>query len=314
MTNYSDYMQPTKAELDKFWSEVAAPRSSRLEFNFKERAVTLGLINEGSTTTFIEDDAWEEKVMPLLTDIWHYENRDELEYIILYTDNTFLCQKRKLKYDFSSESSYWVTYEYKECNSSEVVELCDQLEAIVTIQKETELNSLLTEIRELDAMDFYYDAKWYKKKDEINKMLLFSDWRVLPDAPQKFEGERDMWIIWRQKLRDLLPSNPREVFESNFEMFKFVTTVKYPIDPLVYLDKYPDREVEYLSTDDQYDKYDFVVSKDFTSATMMNLIIFMETYDDQIRPINAKILEIAKKLKLEEVYPSLDYNKFIANE
>ena len=312
MANYSDYMQPTKEELDKFWSEVAAPRSSKLEFNFKERAITLGIINQGAVTTFVEDDAWEQKVMPLLTDIWHYENRDELEYIILYSDYTFLCQKRKLKYDFKTESSYWVTYEYKECNVADLVELCDKLEAIVTIQKEVEKNDVLTQVRELNSLDFYYDAKWYKKKDEINKMLLFSDWRVLPDAPQKFEGEKDLWIIWRQKLREILPSNPRETFESNFEMFKFITTLKYPIDPSVYLDKYPERDVEYLSTDDQYDKYDFVVSKDFTSATMMNLIIFMETYDVEIRPINAKILDLAKKLKLEEVYPGLDYTKFIA--
>lgn len=305
----SDYMQPSQDEMDKFWSQVAAPRSSKFEFNFKEKAVTLGLINEGGQTTFIVDEAWQERVLPLVNGFWHNEGKDELEYIILYTDNTFLCQKRRLKYDFATESSYWVTYEFKECKNSELLDLCEKIEAIVVIQREAETNRLLTEIRELNSLDYFYDAKWFKKKDEINKMLLFSDWRVLPDAPQKFEGERDMWITWRQKLRELMPAKPREVFETNFEMFKFITTLKYPIDPSVYLDKYPNRDVEYLSTEDQFDKYDFQVSKDFTSATMLNLVIFMETYDDKIRPVNAKILELSKQLKLEEVYREIDYSK-----
>lgn len=310
----SEFTQPTQEQIDQFWSEVAIPRSSKLEFNFKEKAVTLGAINQGGITSFIEDDAWSKNVLPLLEPLWHDEGRDELEYLILYSDNTFLCQKRRLKYDFSSKSSYWVTYEFKECETQQVIDLCDCLETIAVIQKEVETNKVLEQVRELNSLDFYYDAKWYKKKDEINKMLLFSDWRVLPDAIQKFEGEQDLWIIWRQKLRELMPSNPREVFDTNFEMFKFISTLKYPIDPRVYIDRYPNREVEYLDSDDQYGKYDFEVSKDFVSNTLLNLVIFLETYDEQMRPINTKILELSKKLQLEKTFTNLDYNKFFAVE
>lgn len=301
---------PSKEEMDAFWSQVAAPRESKFELNFKEKAFTAGLINNNGKTTFIDEEVWKEKVLPVFEGFWHSEGKDELDYLILYTDDTFFCQKRRLKYDFASESSYWVTYEFNECKVSEVKELCEMLEAVVTIQREVETNQLLEEVRELNALDYYYDSKWYKKRDEINKMLLFSDWRVLPDSPQKFEGERDLWLVWRQKLRQLMPSDPREAFETNFEMFKFITTLKYPVDPRVYIDMYPERDVEYLSTDDQFKKYDFEASKDFTSANVMNLVNFMETYDEKIRPVEKRILDLSKKLKLEEVYRGLDYSKF----
>lgn len=307
MTNF-EFTSPTQEELNQFWSNVVAPRQSKIELNFKEKAITLGLINDGGKTIFIEDNAWVEKIMPIFDSQWHIEGKDELEYLILYTDDTFFCQRRKIKYDFSSKSSYWITYEFKEVDVQSVKEICEVLETVAIIQKESEINQTLEKVRELNSVDYFYDMKWYKKQDEINKMLLYSDWRLLPDAPQKFDGERDLWIVWRNELRNLLPSNPREVFETNFDMFKFVTTLKYPVDPRVYIDKYPNREVEYLSTDDQYLKYDFEASKDFVSKTMLNLVTYMETYDENVRPINAKILELAKQLKLEEVY-DINYDK-----
>lgn len=306
----SQFIQPTPEQLEEFWSQVAKPRESKIEFNYKEKAVTIGLINDGGKTVFIEDEAWNSKVYPALSGFWHDEGRDELEYLILYNDDTFFCQKKRLKYDFSSKSSYWTTYEFKECAIEQVKQICDLLETVAVIQKEVETNKILEEVRQLNSLDYYYDAKWYKKKDEINKMLLFSDWRILPDSPQKFEGEKELWVIWRQRLRTLLPDNPRETFQTNFEMFKFITTLKYPIDPRVYFDKYPNREVEYLSTEDQFAKYDFEVSKDFVSTTMLNLVNFMEIYNEKIIPIERKILDLAKQLKLEEVYSNLDYTKF----
>jgi hypothetical protein len=113
------------------------------------------------------------------------------------------------------------------------------------------------------------------------------------------------------KLRELLPSNPRETFETNVEMFKFITTLKYPIDPRVYYENFPEMNVEYLSTDEQYVKYDFESSKDFTSNNVMNLVNFMETYDEKLRPVERKVIELSKKLRLEEVYRDLDYSKFM---
>ena len=88
--------------------------------------------------------------------------------------------------------------------------------------------------------------------------------------------------------------------------------MKYPVDPRVWATMYPNRDVDYLSTDDQFKKYDFEVSKDFVGKTQLNLIEFLETYDANTRPIEAKVLELAKALRLETVYEGLDYEKFVA--
>ena len=310
------YQKPTDDEIREFWSNTIRPRESVMELNFAEKAVTLGNVAEGGRTTFVDEKAWTDIVLPAISAEWHDPGKDEIKMLVLYSDDTYLCFRKKIRYEFDTNSTRWVEYTYKKGNVSDVKAIYETIRTVAIIQKEVKERELLEEVRKLnlEALDYYYDSKWYKKMDEIQKLLLYSDFRVLPDAPQKFDGERDLWITWRQKLRTLLPENPREEFADNFEMFKFVQTLKYPIDPRVYLEMYPNRDVEYLSTDDQFKKYDFQVSKDFVGKTQLNLIQFLETYDANTRPIEKKGLDLAKQLRLETVYEGLNYEKFVAEE
>lgn len=308
------YRQPTDEEVRQFWSTHIRPKESIMELNFKEKAVTIGSVADGGQTTFIDESAWENIVLKSIPSLWHDPGKDEIEHLLLYNNDQYLCQRKKLKYDFSTNSSYWDTYNFKDGSVEDVKKIYEIINTTVIIQREIHKQEVLEEARKLnlEALNYYYDKKWYKKMDEIQKMLLYSDWRVLPDSPQKFDGERDLWVTWRQKLRELLPDNPRDIFSDNFEMFKYVQTLKYPIDPRVYFDRYPNLDVEYLSTEDQFEKYDFQASKDFVGKTQLNLINFLESYNTEFRPIDAKVLELAKKLKLENVYSGLDYEKFVA--
>lgn len=308
------YQKPTDDEIREFWSKTIRPRESVMELNFAEKAVTLGNVAQGGRTTFIDEKAWTDIVLPAFSSEWHDPGRDEIKNVILYSDDTYLCFRSKMRYEFDTNTTRWQDYTYKKGNVSELKTIYETIRTVAIIQKEARDRELLEEVRKLnlEALDYFYDSKWYKKMDEIQKMLLYSDWRVLPDAPQKWDGERDAWVTWRQRLRDLLPDNPRETFEDNFAMFKFLQTLKYPVDPRVWATMYPDRDVEYLSTDDQFKKYDFEVSKDFVGKTQLNLIEFLETYDANTRPIEAKVLELAKALRLETVYEGLDYEKFVA--
>ena len=309
------YQKPTDDEIREFWSKTIRPRESVMELNFAEKAVTLGNVAEGGRTVFIDEKAWTDIVLPTFSSEWHDPGKDEIKVLILYSDDTYLCFRSKMRYEFATNTTRWQDYTYKKGNVEDIKTSYETIRTVAIIQKEAQQQQLNEEIRKLnlEALDYYYDGKWYKKMDEIQKLLLYSDWRVLPDAPQKFDGEKDLWIIWRDKLRNLLPENPRETFEDNFAMFKFVQTLKYPIDPRNYYDQYPNRDVEYLSTDDQFKKYDFQVSKDFVGKTQLNLIEFMETWDVNTRPIEAKVLELAKALGLETVYEGLDYEKFVAD-
>lgn len=310
------FNQPTDDEVKTYWSQVVKPKESIFELNFKEKAVTIGSIVEGGKMTFIDEKAWEDVILPAISADWHDPGKDEIEHLLLYNDKKYLCQRRKLRFDFATETTSWKTYLYKDGPVADVERIRDIVETVVVIQREVNTYEMMQRARELNLedLDYYYDHKWYKKVNEIHKMLLYSDFRVLPDTPVKYEGEKDHWVQWRQELRDLLPKNPREQFADNFEMFKYIQTVKYPVDPRKYLAMYPNRDVEYLSTDDQYQKYDFEASSDFVSKTQMNLINYLETYDTEFRPVDKKILDLAQELGLPEVFDKFNFAKLIPEE
>ena len=305
------FQQPSDEEVRQFWANTIRPKESVMELNFSEKAVTIGNVAAGGQTTFIDEKAWEEVGLPAISSEWHDRGKDEIEHLLLYSNNTYLCQRRKMRYDFATQSTFWSQYNYKDGAVEDVKKIHEIINTCVIIQREAKEYELMEKSRELNlkALDYYYDQKWYKKMDEIHKMLLYSDFRVLPDTPVKYDGEKEDWVTWRQQLRDLLPSNPREQFADNFEMFKFIQTLKYPIDPRKYLAMYPNRDVEYLSTEDQFQKYDFEASTDFVSKTQLNLINYLETYDSNFRPIDKKIYDLALELKLDEVFDKFNFAK-----
>ncbi len=308
------YTPPTDEEVAEYHKNNP-PKATLMELDFQEKAVTIeGDVLGSGRTTFIDLKAWDEVVLPSIASTWHDAGKDEIKFLLFYTDGTYLCQRKKTKFDFTTKTTYWVDYNYKDGKASDVDAIYKNLKAVCVIQREMKLKETLERVRELEntKLDYYYDLKWWKKLDEIQKMLLYSDFRVLADTPIKYADEKADWVIWRNKMRNLLPEDPRSEFDTNFAMFKFVTTVKYPIDPRGYFKKYPNQEVEYLSTDDQFTKHDFEASVDFYSKTQVNLINFLESYDNDFRPIDAEVLEIAKQLKLETVYNGLDYNRFEA--
>lgn len=308
------FNQPTDEEVKTYWSQVVKPKESIFELNFREKAVTIGSILEGGKMTFIDEKAWEDVILPAISADWHDPGKDEIEHLLLYNDKKYLCQRKKLRFDFATETTSWKTYLYKDGPVADVERIRDIVETVVVIQKEVKMYETMQRARELNLEDlnYYYDHKWYKKMNEIHKMLLYSDFRVLPDTPVKYDGEKDDWVKWRHEMRNLLPDNPREEFADNFEMFKFIQTLKYPIDPRRYLAKYPNRDVEYLSTDDQYQKYDFEASSDFVSKTQMSLIEFLESYDTEFRPVDQKILDLAQELGLPEVFDKFNFGKLVS--
>lgn len=288
-------------------------RQSLLEIIFDKRLV----YNPGPQSEYLEfakvqievnEEVWNTTIIPQICPFWHDPGKDELDILVIYNDGTYLCQRKRLKYDYSSNSNYWAPYEFRGATQQQVDDILLLFKTISFVQKEVDTHTWLSEAKELVDEKFFYDAKYYKRKAEISKMLLYSDWRLLPDAPQLFEGERDLWVVWREKLRNLLP--PYEEIENNYELLKVVALMRYPVDPRVYYEMYPNLDVEYLSTDDQYMKRDFQVSKDFVSANILNVIRFAEDYEIRKVPIEKKSFELIKKLELGKVFPGVDYDRY----
>ena len=260
-----------------------------------------------------KDFVWE-KMLEKIDPFWHCKN-DEIEYFFYYNDNTYFCQKRKLRYDFKSKSQYWHTYTWDEPTNEQAKELANFLETFAFVQLDNNTREFWGTIKKVQEEQFYFDKKYYKKIIERNSLLLASDWRILPDAPQKFEGEMDMWLKWRDYLRTLCVKKPTD-FENNLDFFKYVSNVKFPVDPRIYYDMYPEFEVEYLDPEDekQWVDYDFQSSTDFISQNLRNVLSFLENTEDSPKYISEDILKLAKQLELEQVFPGLDLSTYIPVE
>jgi hypothetical protein len=79
-------------------------------------------------------------------------------------------------------------------------------------------------------------------------LLLGTDWVFMEDAP-KDEERKELYRKFRQHLRDV----PQD--DENFSGDPL--NVKLPLHPDEYLKLYPNKEIEYLSTPDQFVQYYF---------------------------------------------------------
>lgn len=238
---------------------------------------------------------------------WHTE-KDNLEYIVFYDDGKCLCQRKKLKFDFSTNTNIWSTYSFYEATPEQIAELKKQLDILFEIINEIKENRVLESIEKIDKEVIYFDQKYLKKMGEKNSMLAASDWRILPDIVDSYSGEKDMWMKWRDILRKQVIKKPTE-FESPLEFLKDLYEVKYPIDPAYYRKKYPEGEVEYLSTEDQWVITDIESSSDFVASRLLNWSSMRGQYTESYRRIRSEVMNIMKLLEVDNM-SNIKFNRY----
>lgn len=125
-----------------------------------------------------------------------------------------------------------------------------------------------------------------------------------------------MWIKWREILRAETIKGP-EKFENKLEFLKYLYDIKYPVDPKMYFKMYPEgkdadgNEVEYLSTPEQWVKYDLEASTDFVTANAVRALNYTKSYVEARIRVKKNILDILKGFGVEAVYPDYNIDKFI---
>lgn len=182
-------------------------------------------------------------------DKWSNEN-DRILLFAVHENGKVLFEKEKLKYNFDKQETYWVRYEQNDLSTTEAKEIFDILKAAVFVQNaknETERDNALIS---LAKQDFYLDKMYLALLHTSEKWLRETDWRILPDAPQSFEGEMNLWKIWRDKVRSCV-CKPED-FETPLDFLIWQEEFRWPINPEKYHKLYPDHDVEYLSTPDQF--------------------------------------------------------------
>lgn len=184
-----------------------------------------------------------------LPDEWSHEN-DRIVSFSLYENGEYLLEKEKLKFDFNTKKSRWVRYEYTDLSMTQVIEFFNIIKSAI------EVNRLQSEIARTKAViDVTTTFKFLEqteeqKKRNITQLLRKSDWTQLSDAPEVFNGEKDLWTTYRTWLRDNVkyPSD----FEDPLDFLIYEEEFGWPIDPYKYHENDPEHSVEYLSSPDHF--------------------------------------------------------------
>jgi len=293
-------------------------RTTLYEIDFINKYVIMrGLDARGFNDQTIDPTA--KKIDPNLMDqfytkidpFWHSEN-DVLEIFIYFSNKTYLCQRRKLKYDFATKTSYWQSYNFNNAPQDKVDNILTQIEAFILINEEVVRYNRIKEVKELEKESVLYERRYFKRLHEKNMMISASDWRILPDIQDSYPGEKDMWIKWRKIMREEIIKQPSN-FENPLDFLQYLYELKYPIDPKIYWGKYPNGEVEYLETEDQWTDYDGEAASDFIAERLPNVINFSKQYLAIERKVSKKIKEFIETFGITDVYEDFNVDKFVVD-
>lgn len=253
---------------------------------------------------------------------WHTAE-DELQFFAYYNDGTYYAQRNRQKYDFNSDSVYWSDYQFKGGNNEQAKVVYNLGTALFLVQ--TAVKNIATK-KKLEKFDKDYpfaESKWLKRLREKSMILSASDWRVLPDVVDSYEGEKQRWIDWRSAIRSVAVPNP-DTFDTTLEFIKTLYENVFPIDPKNYRKLYPNDMLEdgvtpapaYMDADDQnqWTNYEDDASSDFLDSRMINRLIYVRERVSSVRKIKKDLLDIIKSMNIEAIYPDFDINLFAEDE
>jgi hypothetical protein len=266
------------------------------------------------------DPSYKERFLAeVVGDFWHTEN-DQLQALIFYNDKTCFCQRKKLKFNFETKLNYWQSYSFNGFTEDQVVELQSKIAALVETTLFTNRLKIVPKLEEVEKEFMFFDQYYAKRLRERNVMLKSSDWRILPDVVDSYPGEKDLWIKWRQEIRNLVMKEPTE-YETPLEFFKSIRQLKWPVDPKFYREQYPDgvdvngNPVGYLETPDQWVERDTDASNDLLASRLVNISELRQKYIDSNRVVSAKVKEMMKLLRVEDfIEGGVDYNTIYTEE
>lgn len=255
-----------------------------------------------------------ERFLESMDPFWHTEN-DKLEALVFYSDNVLYCQRKKLKYDFASGQKVYSTYTFTGYTTQQVIDLRTKIETFIKAQDLTRIIKIERSLQKVDENILFFEKTYLKRMQERSAMLAACDWRILPDVVDTYEGEKDRWIYYRAKLRELKFKDPTE-YETPLAFFRAIKTLKWPIDPKTYNEQYPGgldndgNPVEYLATDDQWVERDTDASRDLVESRLSHISTMRQNYINSRKIVASEVKEMMKNLRLEDfVDAGIDYTK-----
>jgi len=283
-----------------------------IEWNAKNKLIFIR-VKDPNTSEYDYEAAYlteqvNANLLESIPDKWSNEN-DRIVMFAVYEDGTYQFTKEKLKYDFEKKKTNWVVYDYKNLSLDDVKEIFDLLKGIIWVQNAKNEAEKDEALLSLLRKDMYLDKLYTMKLHAIEQWLRETDWRVLPDAPQTFEGELDMWTTWRNYLRTSLKK--REDFDDDIEYLIYSEEFKWPINPEMYHKIYPDHDVEYLSTEDQFTISDASLTDkkmELINEEIKTLVNKMKYEKENGKPITKHMWDIIQRYNITTGIEDLNLN------
>jgi hypothetical protein len=299
---------------DFILQEIAPPekKSTILEYDSKSRMVLVRVFSKENETKYNAIYLSEKLNQNILTNL-PPELSDDKDRIVLfgiYDDGTFMMFKEKMKYDFATQQAKWVKYEVTDTTVEDAKEVFEVLKSAIFVQQTVDSEERNKAILEIVTKEEYIDELYNQLLIKRDDLLRTSDYRVLSDYPELFEGEQDLWVQWRTELRNSVKSF--NDFNDELDYLIYLQEFKWPIDPLVYYSKYPNKNIEYLSTDDQFSTMPEKVSTSFQELirkTSVSIINQQKLRNEQGIPVNKQIYDVIKKYNLSQDLFDFDLSK-----
>lgn len=279
-------------------------------------ATTLSDFNTASLQTLTFEEELKTKFFEMIGSFWHTEE-DTLDFFSYYNDGTYMAQRKRQKYDFKSESLYWQEYQFKSSTQEQATQVYNTALALFAVAAKRKTDLALKKTEALDKEINFFESKWIKRTREKQMMLSASDWRVLPDVEDSYEGEKAQWIAWRAKIRSIAVPTP-EQYDDKLAFAKTLYNQVYPIDPKNYRKLYDGVEnpPAFMDPDDsdQWTNYDDDASSDFLDSRMINKLMYAKQRASGSRRIKREVLDIIKLMQVESIYPDFDSSQFILDD
>ena len=279
-------------------------------------ATTLSDFNTNSLQRLEFEDELKTKFFEIIGDFWH-TSEDTLDFFSYYNDGTYMAQRSRQKYDFKSESIYWQEYQFKSGSDELAEEVYNKALALFAVAAKRKTDLALQKTEALDKEINFFESKWIKRSREKQMMLNASDWRVLPDIEDSYEGEKAQWIAWRAKIRSIAVPTP-EQYGDKLEFARTLFNQVYPIDPKNYRKLYEGVEnpPAFMDPDDadQWTNYDDDASSDFLDSRMINKLMYAKQRAAGTKRVKRQVLDIIKLMQVESIYPDFDSSQFILDD
>ena len=278
---------------DFIFEKLPSPdeRKTILEYDAKNRLILLRTKDDNDNYVYnsvLISTRINQNILKNIPDEWSNDN-DRIIIFAIYEDGEYVMEKEKLKYDFSTKNTKWVHYTSDFLTLEKAKELYEILKAAITIDTEIKNYNAVKDYLELSKTSYYLTEYHKKNNFFVEELLRGTDFKILPDYPEMFENEKEMWITWRNKLREI-DGVKHSDFETDLDFILWTQETKWPIRPDQYYGKYPNFEKEYLSTDDQ-----FISNPEFLDLkSSSESVIEVNKYQDLIQTYEVSGFEISE--------------------